>query len=186
MISVQVLAIAYAVIGALLLYLLVATRRSVSFKIFAVVLISSLYVGTYLGLKELQGWPVNEELPERFRLHWAMINEPDKAQNAQGTIYLWIQTSAPNGKLIDEPRAYHLPYDLKMAEKVEKALRQIGEGRPVGGQIARAQPALETQEASTKRKLELELDPANAAVSQRDAGLQFAPLPRAGLPPKSG
>jgi hypothetical protein len=184
MISVQVLAIAYALIGALLLYLLVATRRSVSFKIFTVVLVSGLYMGTYLGLKELQGWPVNEELPLRFRLHWAMINEPDKAQNAQGTIYLWIQTSAPSGKLLDEPRAYHLPYDRKMAEKVENALRQIDEGQTVEGQFARAQPALEAQEANERRDLELELDPANAAASQQEAGLQFAPLPRASLPPK--
>jgi len=184
MIAVQVLAIAYAVMGALLLYLLVATRRSVSFKIFTVVLISGLYVGTYLGLKELQGWPVNEPLPERFRLHWAMINEPDKAQDAQGTIYLWIQTSAPNGKLIDEPRAYHLPYDQRMAEKVENALRHIDDGKTVEGQFARAQPALETQEAGQHSKLKLDLDPANAAINQQEAGLQFAPLPRASLPPK--
>ncbi|MFT4631051.1 MAG: hypothetical protein ACI8PP_000816 [Candidatus Pseudothioglobus sp.] len=184
MISVQVLAIAYAVMGALLLYLLVATRRSLSFKIFTVVLISGLYVGTYMGLKELRGWPVNEALPERFRLHWAMINEPDKAQDAQGTIYLWIQTSAPNGELIDEPRAYHLPFNRKMAERVENALRQIGEGETVEGQFARAQPALQVKETDKQSKLNLELDPAKAAASRQEAGLQFAPLPRTGLPPK--
>jgi len=184
MISVQVLAIAYAVIGALLLYLLVATRRSVSFKILTVVLISGLYVGTYLGLKQLQGWPVSEELPDRFRLHWAMINEPDKAQHAQGAIYLWIQPSAPNGKLIDEPRAYHLPYELKMAEKVQDALRQIDEGQTVEGQVTRSQLAVETQESAAENNLKLNQDPANAAVPEQEAGLQFAPLPRTALPAK--
>jgi hypothetical protein len=109
MISVQLLAIAYAIIGALLLYLLVATRRTVSFKIFMVVLLSGLYVSTYLSLKELQGWPVTEDLPKRFRLHWAIITEPDKAQKAVGRIYLWIQPTAPSGKLVDKPRAYYLP-----------------------------------------------------------------------------
>jgi hypothetical protein len=184
MISFQVLAIAYAVIGALLLYLLVATQRSVSFKIVTVILVSGLYVGTYLGLKELQGWPVTEELPQRFRLHWAMINEADKAQHGPGTIYLWIQPSAPNGKLIKQPRAYHLPYDLKMAEKVQDALRQINEGQIVEGQVTRAQLSDETQESAQQNDLKLNQDPANTAVQAQEAGLQFAPLPRAGLPPK--
>lgn len=184
MISVQVLAIAYAVIGALLLYLLVATRRSVSFKILTVMLVSALYVGTYLGLKQLQGWPVNEELPQRFRLHWAMINEPDKTLQAQGAIYLWIQPTAPSGKLVDEPRAYHLPYELKMAEKVQDALRQIDEGQTVEGQVTRSQLAVETRASDADINLKLNQDPANAGVQENEAGLQFAPLPRAGLPPK--
>ncbi|MFT4730168.1 MAG: hypothetical protein ACI9UN_004691 [Granulosicoccus sp.] len=184
MISVQVLAIAYAVIGALLLYLLAATQRSVSFKILTVVLVSGLYAGTYLGLRDLQGWPVTEELPQRFRLHWAMINEADKAQKNPGTIYLWIQPSAPNGKLIEQPRAYHLPYDLKMAEKVQDALRQINEGQTVQGQVTRAQLSNEMQESAEQNNLKLNQDPANTAVQAHEAGLQFAPLPRAGLPPK--
>ena len=104
MISVQILAIAYAVMGALLLYLLIATRRTVSFKIFLVILVSGLYVGTYLGLKDLQGWPVTEELPQHFRLHWAMISDPDKSQKTTGSIYFWIQPTAPTGKLVAEPR----------------------------------------------------------------------------------
>ena len=184
MISVQVLAIAYAVMGALLLYLLMATRRSVSFKTFIVVLVSGLYVSTYLGLKELQGWPVNEALPDRFRLHWAMINEPDKAQHAQGAIYLWIQPSAPNGKLTHEPRAYHLPYEQTMAEKVQNALRQIDEGQTVDGQVTRSQLAVKVKETAEPNNLKLNLDPANAAVQERATGLQFMPLPRAALPPK--
>jgi hypothetical protein len=184
MISVQLLAIAYAIIGALLLYLLVATRRTVSFKIFMVVLLSGLYVSTYLSLKELQGWPVTEDLPKRFRLHWAIITEPDKAQKAVGRIYLWIQPTAPSGKLVDKPRAYYLPYDAAMAEKVQNALRQIDEGQAVEGQLSRAQLASDTQANGTEIKLEPDLDPFNSAFQPPEAGLQFRALPRTSLPPK--
>ncbi|MDP4598120.1 MAG: hypothetical protein NWR61_04330 [Pseudomonadales bacterium] len=183
MISVQILAIAYAVIGALLLYLLVATRRSVTFKLFMVVLVSGLYVGTYLGLKELQGWPVEEALPKHFRLHWATINEPDKAQKAKGAIYLWIQPSVPGGKLLATPRAYHLPYELETAEKVQDALRQIDEGKIVEGQLARERLEAETTQDRSS-DMPLALDPANAAFQERDAGLEFTTLQRNNLPPK--
>jgi hypothetical protein len=183
LISVQILAIAYAVIGALLLYLLVATRRSVSFKILTVVLVSGLYGGTYLGLKELQGWPVEEELPKHFRLHWATISEPDKKLNAKGAIYLWIQPSAPGGKLMANPRAYSLPYELETAEKVQDALRQIEAGQIIEGQLA-----LERIEAEATQKnsneLKLDLDPANAAFQEHEAGLEFTTLQRTNLPEK--
>ncbi len=183
MISVQILAIAYAVMGALLLYLLIATRRTVSFKIFLVILVSGLYVGTYLGLKDLQGWPVTEELPQRFQLHWAMISEPDKSQKTTGSIYLWIQPTAPTGKLMAEPRAYHLPYDVKMAEKVENALRQIDEGQTVEGQLSRVELAPVAQADTTIIKVDPNLMPV-AAVQERETGLQFKALPRTSLPPK--
>ena len=184
MIFVQVMAIAYAVIGALLLYLLAATRRSVGFKIFIVVLVSGLYVGTYLGLKQYQGWPVSEDLPQRFRLHWAMIIEPDKAQQSLGSIYLWIQPSMPGGKLIDEPRAYHLPYGREVAEKVQSALRHIDQGKVVEGQLSRSQLDAQAQQNAARNNVEVKLDTANAATQTQEAGLQFTALPRHTLPPK--
>lgn len=184
MIFVQVLAIAYAVIGALLLYLLAATNRSVSFKIFLVILVSSLYAGTYLGLKQYQGWPVSEELPQQFRLHWAMIIEPDKAQQANGSIYLWIQPSNPTGKLIDEPRAYHLPYGRQVAEKVENALRQIDDGKVVEGYLSRDQLDTEIKQDTARDIVDLDLESANAATPTDEARLQFTALPRHILPPK--
>ena len=184
MIFVQVLAIAYAVIGALMLYLLIATRRSVGFKIFMVVLVSGLYVGTYLGLKQYQGWPVSEDLPQRFRLHSAMIVEPDKAQQSLGSIYLWIQPSSPAGTLLDEPRAYHLPYGRDVAEKVEAALRHIDEGQVVEGQLSRSQLDAQAQQNEARNNVEVNLDTANAASQTQEAGLQFTALPRHTLPPK--
>ena len=147
------------------------------------ILVSGLYVGTYLGLKDLQGWPVTEELPQRFQLHWAMISEPDKSQKTTGSIYLWIQPTAPTGKLMAEPRAYHLPYDVKMAEKVENALRQIDEGKIVEGQLARERLEAETTQDRSS-DMPLALDPANAAFQERDAGLEFTTLQRNNLPPK--
>jgi hypothetical protein len=71
-----------------------------------------------------------------------------------------------------------------MAEKVQDALRQIDEGQTVEGQVTRSQLAVEIRASDADINLKLNQDPANAAVQENEAGLQFAPLPRAGLPPK--
>ena len=185
MISIQLLAIAYSVMGALLLYLLIATRRSLTFKILTIVLVSTLYVGTYVGLKHLQGWPVSEALPLNFRLHWALINEPDKALKQQGTIDLWVQQTSLTGQVTDKPRAYRLPYELDLAEQVQDALQQIGEGHIVEGQLDQRTMADETE--TNKQEEVVDASDNNTNVDnfkEKEAGLEFTTLQRSSLPPK--
>ena len=112
-----------------------------------------------------------------------MISEPDKSQKTPGRIYLWIQPTAPTGKLMAEPRAFDLPYDVKMAEKVQNALRQIDEGQTVEGQLSRVELAPAAQTDTPTIKVDPNLIPV-ATTQERETGLQFKALPRTSLPRK--
>ena len=58
----------------------------------AIALVTALYVGAWHGHKSLLGWASDDVLPERFRLHYATVEDPDKASRTPGTIYLWVSS----------------------------------------------------------------------------------------------
>ena len=76
---VVLLTLAYVAIAALLLNLNLATRHSRTVKVAAIMLVTALYVGAWHGHKGLLGWASDDALPERFRLHYATVEEADKA-----------------------------------------------------------------------------------------------------------
>ena len=52
---------------------------------------ASFYVFTWIGYKQVLGWPSTQEIPEEFRLIWVSIDEPDKFNKREGEIYFWIR-----------------------------------------------------------------------------------------------
>ncbi len=132
------LAAAYVFVAALVLNLWLATQWRTSVKVCLVVLVSLLYIGTYMGIKELRGWPTDEPLPESFHFVWAKIDEPDKRIGSKGQIYLWVQALTENGEIDSGPRSYQLSYDVQLAEKVEKAMRDTENGDQLRGKSGRS------------------------------------------------
>ena len=53
---------------------------------------ASFYFITWVGYKQVLGWPTAQEIPEEFRLIWVAIDEPDKMTKNQGGIYLWVKS----------------------------------------------------------------------------------------------
>ena len=39
---------------------------------------ASFYVFTWMGYKQILGWPSTQVIPDEFRLVWVSIDEPDK------------------------------------------------------------------------------------------------------------
>jgi hypothetical protein len=114
------LAIAYAVIGALLLLLLVYARLPWPF----------------VGARGLLGWSSREPLPPRFKLLQARIVEPHSLEGEPGAIHLWVEALGDDNRPSGVPRAYRLPYSARLAEKTEKAIAASAEGKPQGGRTA--------------------------------------------------
>jgi hypothetical protein len=130
------LTIAYAVIGALLLALLVYARLPWPAKAAAIVVTSSFYLVSFVGARGLLGWSSPDPLPPRFKLLHARIVEPHSLEGEPGAIHLWVEELGDDGRPSAIPRAYRLPYDAKLAEKTEKAIAAGAEGRPQGGRTA--------------------------------------------------
>jgi hypothetical protein len=130
------LTIAYALIGALLLALLVYARLPWTAKAVAILVTSCFYLVSFFGARGLLGWSSPDPLPPRFKLLHARIVEPHSVEGEPGAIHLWVEALGDDNRPSGFPRAYRLPYDAKLAEKTEKAIAASAEGKPQGGRTA--------------------------------------------------
>ena len=53
-------------------------------KTVVVFIMASFYVFTWMGYKQILGWPSTQEIPDEFRLIWVSIDEPDKLTKKEG------------------------------------------------------------------------------------------------------
>ncbi|MEE2778434.1 MAG: hypothetical protein VYE73_16910 [Acidobacteriota bacterium] len=147
------LAVAYAALAALLLNLGLASRWPLTVKLGAVVVVSVLYVGTYLGLRSMEGWPTTDVLPEHFRLYWVAVDEPVKQTGQEGAIYFWVRELDSNGEPVGPPRAHTVSWDEATAQEVHEAREALEAGRPVDGTFRlgfrdAAEPLFEAEEVA--------------------------------------
>ncbi|MBG72389.1 MAG: hypothetical protein CMQ50_05780 [Gammaproteobacteria bacterium] len=175
-----VLALAYAVTAALLLNLNLATRLARWIKFTAVVGVSTLYIVTWHGLSDLLGWATREPMPVDFRLHWVVIEEPDKAAGAEGKIYFWIRELDEAGLAEGAPRAYQVPWDEETAEAAEEALEELEGGQLLNGRMSRQiiNPDLISPDPTAQYRQD------ESGSSGQQSRFEFIRLPPPTLPPK--
>ena len=113
-----------------------------TFCVFTVVFWSSIH--TFLG------WPaLEQDVPDKVLLHWAVIKEPNKLTESKGRIYLLIESgkySAPDPlakffgykKENVEPRLYGIKYNRELHERLEKQIMpKLKQGQPVLGKLTK-------------------------------------------------
>ena len=113
-----------------------------TFCVFTVVFWSSIH--TFLG------WPaLEQDVPDKVLLHWAIIKEPNKITESKGRIYLLIESgkySAPDPlakffgykKENVEPRLYGIKYNRELHERLEKQIiPKLKQGQPVLGKLTK-------------------------------------------------
>ena len=125
--------LAYLVPLALLAVLLSGRRQRHPPWLLAVILIALpvFYVGHYLMLQQLQGWPSDTRLPERFRLLAFDIIEPDPNTADPGRILMWIQAAGER-----DPRVYAQSYRVQLHQALVAAGKRQQQGRQqIGGAV---------------------------------------------------
>jgi len=78
------LILGYVAISALLLIFFLYSTFSNKLKTVVVFIMASFYVFTWMGYKQILGWPSTQEIPDEFRLIWVSIDEPDKLTKKEG------------------------------------------------------------------------------------------------------
>jgi hypothetical protein len=180
------LAIGFTLVAAILLNIWIATKWSTAFKASLVLLAGLMYVGTYMGLKEIQGWPATEPLPESFRLLWAKIDEPDKRINSDGQIYLWLQSVDVADRISGEPRAFKLPFHIELAEQIEDAINKLEGGAILNGRRTRGLLKQDVEmDLQSKPQLLAEQDSQAIGLADRRILIEFTELPKTALPAKA-
>jgi hypothetical protein len=191
------LSIAYALLGVVLLALLVFARIAWPIKAGAVVITSAFYIVTYFETRALLGWSSIDPLPARFKLLSARIVEPHSLQSDPGAIHLWVEEIDADNRPSGVPRAYRLPYNAKLAEKTEAAIKANAEGRPQGGRTADFGTGEGGETQAAAREITPSSitttgggDPASGgpldpiAAQQESSSIVFSPLPPPRMPPK--
>ena len=129
------LSAAYALVVALLAYLLVLSRLHWVFKVLATVATASLIPLTFYGIGELRGLPTDGPIPVSFRMLWAEVSEPDPIKSDKGNVFLWLQTLDADNFPLGQPRAYQLPYSDDLKIKVNDAMGKIAQGEQIQGTV---------------------------------------------------
>ena len=102
------LTLAYVIISALLLIFCFYTGFSKKIKLTGIVVLTFFYIFSWKGYDGILGWPTSEELPELFNINWVVIQEPNKAQSNEGSLFLWVSEVDEFNKSFGDPRAYRL------------------------------------------------------------------------------
>jgi hypothetical protein len=129
------LAGAYALVAALLAYLLVLSRLHWVLKALATVATVALMPLTFNSIGELRGLPSDGPIPISFRMLWAQVTEPNPLQSEKGHVFLWLQTLDAENFPLGQPRAYQLPYSDDLKVKVDEAMGKIAKGEQIQGTI---------------------------------------------------
>lgn len=175
------LAIAYTLVAALLLNVWISTKWHTGVKVLLIAIVAVFYIGTYIGIRDIRGWPTEESVPNSFRLLWAKIDEPNKKEKTKGRIYLWVQKLNDEQILISEPRAHQLPYTIKLAEKIQKAMKKTEAGAELNGTMSQLSDQTQMREEAATE----DLDRGFKIIKEEDElVLEFTEQLRAALPPK--
>ena len=125
---------AYVVVALLLLFSCLYTTWSWVTKSFLIVLVSVFYLTTYFSFPPLMGWPTDSPLPERFNVIALHVQEPDKKNGSEGTVFLWV-TDLETDPKISIPRAYKLPFTESLHAKIVQASNKLKKGLPQLGEM---------------------------------------------------
>ena len=133
--TILTLTAAYALVAALLTYLVLLTPLHWVFKLLATIATVALIPLTFLGIGELRGLPTDGPIPPSFRMLWAQVIDPNPLKGEKGHVFLWLQVLDDANFPLGQPRAWQLPYSDDLKIKVNEAMGKIGEGETIQGKI---------------------------------------------------
>jgi hypothetical protein len=177
------LGVAYAVLAALLLSLNLETKYRREIKIGAIIGVSLLYVATYHGAQNLRGWAIAEAPPNPFKLHWAVVEEPDKARGTEGAIFILGQKLSSRGVAVGAPRLYELPFTPELAEQIDEALTKKEDGKDLEARLS--YKAATPDDVDEAQKRDGQKSRPDSAGEEDRLKLNFRELASPDLPPKS-
>lgn len=182
-VPVLLLTAAYVAVAALLLNLSLASPHSRIIKLVAIVLVTTLYLGTWHGLFGMLGWPSPRGLPEQFRVLWIEVDDPDKQGGDPGAIYLWVRDVDEQGRVVGRPRAYGMPWSKPIADSAQTALSELTNGVLLNGSLSEAteEPSETEGEGTTNTAAD---GPILPNPEEERVPFEFRPVERPVLPPK--
>ena len=151
------LTVSYALIAAMLTFILLHTRIHWVFKALSTMATVLAIPVTFWGVGELRGLPSDGQVPSNFRMLWAEVVEPNTVKGQKGHIYLWLLRLDSENFPVGLPRAYQLPYSEDLQIKVNDAMGDISDGENVQGVIDSHEQLPESAAEALAEEIQLEM-----------------------------
>lgn len=129
--------LSYVAMASLLLSFYFYSTLSKTIKNFTILLVTLFYFFTWYSLEELLGWPSQQDMPEKFRILWIDVQEPQNKDGEEGEIYFWVKNLNTLEQPYGKPRAYAIQWSQENAQKAEEALSKMDDGQILNGNISR-------------------------------------------------
>lgn len=131
------LSIGFAVLSFLLLCLCLYGNLANRIKLLIVLAVTGFYFVGYNAINDVQGWASSSDLPRKFILLAAVIEEPVK-DKTKGEIFVWLQPITDN-RPSGEPRAFRFPYEKGLHSLFEEGMKKNRNGNSQMGIVESAQ-----------------------------------------------
>lgn len=98
-------------------------RLTPALRIAALIALPVFYLVHWQFLERMSGWPTDVRIPDEFELVAASVVEPDRSQDRDGVIYLWVRN-----RLGEPPRSFELDYTRALHRQIVEAQRRLDQG----------------------------------------------------------
>lgn len=139
----------YVLVATLLLSMNLTSRWRWWVKALTILVTGGFFVGSYVAIVALLGWPAQADPPSRFALLATRVVEPDRVTGSAGAIYLWLEELDENNVPSGRPRSYGLAYTSDFADAVSQARDLLANGEQVEGRLTPHQTGTEDRSAPT-------------------------------------
>ena len=73
----------------LVLWFIIGAKGHWALKAIVIAMTLHFCISIGLSLEGFAGWPSADGLPDKFMVHWIVVEEPDKRTKTGGAIYVW-------------------------------------------------------------------------------------------------
>lgn len=170
------LTVGYALVAVLVALVVLQARFHWLIKGGLTLALAALLFLTYHGIGKLRGLPSDTNPPDRFRLYWAQIEEPDKLTGDPGAIFLWLGELDEDYYPVGQPRAHRLPYSDELAALVLEAQAKVAKGEDIAGEVSEDEAEEDPAETLAEKAMEEAEQSNSSRIGTRVMSFDFGNL----------
>tara|TARA_B100000131_G_scaffold323122_1_gene379966 strand:- start:4412 stop:4963 length:552 start_codon:yes stop_codon:yes gene_type:complete len=142
------LSLSFFILSVIILWMFIRVKGQWLPKAIAISLVLYFFASIDNSMDSFSGWPTKDAVPDKFQIHWVIIDEPNRANNDPGKIYLWATDIGEHKEDQDlygcsglflnfkkkyhgEPRVYEIEYSEEMHENLQDAMPNLKKGIPL-------------------------------------------------------
>ncbi len=138
-----IVTIFFLVLMSILLWSIIGGRGHWSFKTLIIPFCAWYSIAIGVTIVSIFGWPADSQVPEKFEVHYVLVQPPSKQKGSEGNIYLWLIDSQNKSEfslfnlynsIEGEPRAYRIDYNKQLHQQLNEVLQGLRKGQRFMGE----------------------------------------------------